>query len=51
LFRISRELQLGVCHHGKPHSSLHKAREGKHISGEEKEVGRTILNKESMAFP
>ena len=32
LFRISRELQLGVRNHGKSHASPHTAMEGKHTS-------------------
>lgn len=44
LFRISRELQFGVCTHGEPRVSLYTAR------GEENEVGRARVNTESMAF-
>ena len=49
LFGISRELQLRVCSHGEPRESPRKARE-EHFYREEKEVGRAIVNKESMTF-
>ena len=44
LFRISTELQFGVCNHGEPRVSLSTA------SGGENEVGRARVNTESMAF-
>ena len=49
LFRIKKELQFGVCNHGKPYASLITAKEGQLIEGE-KEVGRAVVNKESMTF-
>lgn len=45
LFRISRELQFGVCKHGKPH-----AREGEGFHREEKEVGRVIVKQSPWLF-
>ena len=50
LFRISRELQFGVCIFGKPHASPHTVREGEYFYRRSKEVGKAIVNKESMAF-
>lgn len=47
---ITRELQFRVCNHAEPHASLHVAREGEHFNREEKEVGRPIVDKESMIF-
>ena len=38
LFGISRELQFGVCNHGKTRASPCIAREGEHFYKEEKEV-------------
>ena len=29
LFRISKELQFGICNHGEPHASPHTAKEEK----------------------
>ena len=48
LFWINRE--FGVCNHCGPHASLPMAREGERFYRGEKEVGRAIINKESMAF-
>ena len=50
LFRISRELQFGLCNHGKPRASSRLSREGECFYRGEKEVGRVIKNKESTAF-
>ena len=47
LFRIVRELQFGVCNHGKPHSSPYMAREGKHFCRWEREAGSAKVNKET----
>ena len=49
LFRIRKELQFGVCNHGKPHASLITAKEGQIKEGE-KEFGTAVVNKESMTF-
>ena len=49
LFRIKKELQFGVCNHGKPYASLITAKEGQLIEGE-KEVGRAVVNKEYMTL-
>ena len=45
LFGISRELQFGVYGHGKPGANPWKEREGEFIYGEEKGVGRAIVNR------
>ena len=45
LFRISRELQFGVCNHGEPRASPLTAREGELFYREEKEVGRALVNR------
>lgn len=50
LLAISRELQFRVCNHGDLCASPPKAREGEHVHREEKEVGRTGINTEPMAF-
>ena len=47
LFRISRELQFGICNHDEPHSS--QGKENAFTEGET-EVGRAVINKESLAF-
>ena len=49
LFGISRDLQFQVCNHGEPHVSPCPAT-GELFYRGEKEVGRAIVNKESMAF-
>ena len=43
LFRISIELQFGVCKHGKPYAIPC-------MTGKEKKGGRAIVNKESIVF-
>jgi len=40
----------GVCKHGEPPARPHMAKEGEHFHREEKEAGKTVANKESMAF-
>lgn len=50
LFRINRELQFGVYNHDKPCVSLSRAKKIECFHKEEKEIGRTIVNKESMDF-
>ena len=49
LFKISRELQFGVCNHGEPHSRSLRAREGGFYR-EEKEIQRAIVNRSSRLF-
>ena len=44
LFEMSRELQFGLCNHGKPHASPHKARE-EHFYREEKEFRMATVNR------
>ena len=48
LFRIRRELKSGFFSHDE--ASSHMAREGECFYRGEKEVGRVIVNKESVAF-
>ena len=50
LFKMSKELHFRICNYGKPRAS--PRRHGKEIDfySEEKEVGRTRVNKEFMAF-
>lgn len=52
IFGSSRELQFGVCNHGKPCESPHISRERECFSWhrEGKEVVRTIVNKVSVTF-
>ena len=50
LFRINRELQFGVCIHGVLHASPHREGEEDYFYRREKEVGRAIVSKGSMAF-
>jgi len=42
LFGINRELQFGVCNHGKLHASCHMLREREHFYIREKKDGRVI---------
>lgn len=44
LFRISRELQFGVCNHSESHASPREGDRG------EREIGRAVVNKEAMGF-
>ena len=50
LFGISRELQFGVCNHGKPCASSHRAREGELFYRGGKAVGRAVINKSLWLF-
>jgi len=51
LFGINREQQFRVCSHVKSCASPHMARgELKPLYREEKEVGKTTVYKESIAF-
>ena len=47
---LQQRIEFRVCHHDEPRSSFHTAREGEHIYRGEKELGRAIVNKESMDF-
>ena len=49
-FEISKELQFRASNHGEPCASQGTAREGELFYRGKKEVGRAIVNKESMAF-
>ena len=48
LFRISKELQFRVCKHGEPCASPRIAREEKLYYRRKEEVGKAIVNKESI---
>ena len=50
LFGICKELQFKVCKHGEPLTSPCTAWEGECFLKREEEVGRTIVNQESLAF-
>ena len=45
LFGISKDLQFGVCDHGKLCASPQTAREGEHFYRGEKKVGRAVVNR------
>lgn len=47
--RTSREIQFRVCNHGS-HIQAPEAKEGEHSHRTEKEIGRVIVNKETIAF-
>ena len=50
LFRIKRELQFGVSNNAKPLQSPCMAGEEEYVYRREKEVGKVMINRESMAF-
>ena len=50
LFRISKELQFRACNHGKPQASLQQKWRRALFYRRGKEIGRAIVNKESMDF-